>query len=445
MATFALVAAGLPVAGSSEAAWSPPFTAARGASTELGTPLLATSARHGSTIAWRNLETGAIFARRIFRDGARGPTRKLGRTELFIKGPWIAVDPSGATVAVWYEQGLLRARRMSPRGKLQRAHLVTPPGMVGNHALEAHVAVDAAGNATIVWPRVFAREGSSGSELVRPSTVHARRLTAGGQLGPILDLSPSDSLNLRPRIAVGPSGHATVAWQFFDAIGVASMRGTTIDRAGTVGPVHDLSAGYSGPTLAVDARGNATIVWVSETLAAPTLVARRIRADGALGPLHVLGTISLGLYEELSVGVGVDRAGSATVAWQAESWLSTILSRRITVNDTLGPPWTLSVKSDESDVAVDPAGNATVVWVRSQSAVGYDYAIRARRVSRHGKLGAGRTVGSAPSAALSGPKVIADARGVVTVAWRDALDRRYPQALIKVARLVSPRGKRGRR
>ena len=194
------------------------------------------------------------------------------------------------------------------------------------------------------------------------------------------------------------------------------------------------SRGDSSPELGVDAHGNATIVWISSAV-----VARRILAGGALGPLLVLGPISPGFYDEPSLGVAVDRAGSATVAWQAESWLSTILSRRITVNDTLGPPWTLSVKSDESDIAVDPAGNATVVWVRSQSAVGYDYAIRARRVSRHGRLGTGRTVGSARSAALSGPKVIADARGVVTVAWRDALDRRYPQALIEVARAAAPR------
>jgi hypothetical protein len=433
--TIALVAAGLPVAGGSDAAWSPPVTAGRGASTELGTPLLATSARHGSTIAWRNHETGAIFARRIFRDGALGPTRKLGRTELFINGPWIAVDPSGATVAVWYEQGLLRARRMSPRGKLQPVHLVTPPEAVGNYHREAGVAVDARGDATIVWPRELVSPASGrGLEYITPPTVHARRLTANEELGPILDISTSDGYNLRPRIAVGPSGRATVAWQFG-----ASVHATTIDRDGTVGEVRDLSEG-SRPELGVDARGNATIVWISSAV-----VARRILAGGALGPLLDLGPISPGFYEEPSLGVAVDRAGSATVAWQSESWLSTILSRRITVNDTLGPPLTLSVRSDESEIAVDPAGNATAVWVRSQSAVGYDYAIRARRLSRHGKLGTGRTVGSARSAALSGPKVVADARGVVTVAWRDALDRRYPQALVKVVRLVPPRGKRGRR
>ena len=132
---------------------------------------------------------------------------------------------------------------MSPRGKLQPVQLVAPAEAVGNYRREAGVAVDARGSATIVWPREVVRPASGrGVEYITPPTVHARSLTANGELGPILDISPNGGYNNRPRIAVGLSGRATVAWQFSDSVS-ASVHATTIDRNGTVGEVRDLSGG----------------------------------------------------------------------------------------------------------------------------------------------------------------------------------------------------------
>jgi hypothetical protein len=71
---------------------------------------------------------------------------------------------------------------------------------------------------------------------------------------------------------------------------------------------------------------------------------------------------------------------------------------------------------------------------------GGNSAILSRRVTRKGTLGKTRTIAFSRAAKLSAPRVVGDARGVVTAAWLDVLDRRYPQALIRVAR-IAPRAK----
>jgi hypothetical protein len=439
-ASFAvvLVTAVLGLSSASQAAWSPPRTVAHGFSDALGAPVLATSARHGATVAWLD---GDLFARRISRDGVRGPRRRLARR--IDKAPSIAVTRSGGTVAVWSEDDALWARRLSPGGKLRRVQRITDPGGAGNYPPEinvavdaANVAVDAAGNATIVWARVVVRSlGDPHNPFETISaTAHARRLTAKGKLGPVIDL-PGGGLNSRPVVAVAPSGQATVAWWHYDASSGSSIRVAEIGGSGIVGTGRDIAPAGGRADFTLDERGNVTVAWASSDL-----MAQRLGAGGALGAIHVLGPIDLGESED-SPRIALDRAGNATVVWlTAPGWsANSILSRRIGADDTLGPLWNLAARGgEEPDVAVDPGGNATATWVGMTP--GGNSAILSRRVTRKGTLGKPRTIAFSRAAKLSAPRVVGDARGVVTAAWLDVLDRRYPQALIRVAR-IAPRAK----
>jgi hypothetical protein len=91
----------------------------------------------------------------------------------------------------------------------------------------------------------------------------------------------------------------------------------------------------------------------------------------------------------------------------------------------------------EPDLAVAPAGTATAAWT-GMTPSGYS-AILSRRITPKGSLGKTRTIAFRRSAKLSTPMIVADARGLATVARMDVLDRRYPQALLRVSRFVPRR------
>jgi hypothetical protein len=441
-ATIALVAATLGAAATdSEAKWTRPLTVAR--CDCLGFPVLTTSARGGSVVAWQDND-GRLTARRIRRDGTLGRKHTLAKraVELNNEWAWIATGPSGASVAVWQEwdaddqAGGIRARRLTLRGKLGRIHRIAQTGPAGT--LDGAVAVDAAGNATIAWSGVPSLGGSPDHPPAPTTTVRARRLTVKGERGPPIHLRLGEQFNDHPRVAVAPSGRATVTWRV--CCGLNAIATTTIGRNGKAGAISDLSgqAGGSEPELAMDARGNAIVVWPGYFV-----MARRIRAGGALGPVHVLGP---GDPWDSHPRVAFDRTGDASVVW----WHSdSIQFRRIGANDTLGPlanlsgpgSNTLDLPDFESPaVAVDPVGNATAAWLAGPHAnlTGTSGRIQARTVAPGGELGAITTLFSAVR--LTRPEIVADARGVVTVAWSEARPD-YHGATIRVARLVERRGR----
>jgi hypothetical protein len=428
-ATIALLAT-LGLANVSEAAWTPPFKVARCECS--GYPVLTTSEWGGSIVAWQEWDH-ALIARRIDRNGTLGWKRTLAeRARLLsadaLDGGWIATGPSGATAMVWEDHpdfvatGYIRARRLTRRGKLGRIPRI---GRDVSGGIDPAVAVDDAGDATITWIPIIAP--SSQDQGPFRNIVQARRLTARGGLGATLDLSRDFSSplgwNSSPRVAVAPSGRATVAWSSPGG----AIAATTIRRNGKVAAVRDVIDEAGRPELAVDAQGNAIVVWIGSAV-----MARRIYAGGMLGPIHVLGA---GSQSDTRPRVAVDRAGNASVVWEDSG---TIRFRRIGKSETLGPVMNLSapalepLRSGSPAVAVDSAGSAIAAWVGPSSG-STSYAIQARRVTPDGELGAIREL-SDTSRLLSRPKVVADSRGVVTVAWSESRDQM--RTFIRAARLV---------
>ena len=101
----------------------------------------------------------------------------------------------------------------------------------------------------------------------------------------------------------------------------------------------------------MDAHGNAVIVWLVET----GLSGRRITASGAPGPIHVLEPpTALGPLTD-DPHVAVDQAGNATVVWRNSSVMartSFIKSGRIGANETVDQ---FGILSNPGVVATVPA------------------------------------------------------------------------------------------
>ena len=118
----------------------------------------------------------------------------------------VAVAPSGHAVAVWVQNAggasdkpTIWARRFDPDLAWQ-APVQLSDGTAGAH--KPQVVIDGAGNALAVW---LEREGSR--ETLRAS----RQGADGGWFGPA-SVDAHDTFLLLPRLAIDPSGRATVVW-----------------------------------------------------------------------------------------------------------------------------------------------------------------------------------------------------------------------------------------
>ncbi len=111
--------------------------------------------------------------------------------------------------------------------------------------------------------------------------------------------------------------------------------------------------------------------------------------------------------------VAMDPQGNATVVWSEqggeEAGFGPIHERRIAADGTFGAIRDVTAtRGDHSQVAVDSQGNVTVVW-RGPG-------IETTRIAPDGSLGAVRDVSEANDD-VGGPQVVVDPQGVATVAW----------------------------
>lgn len=119
-----------------------------------------------------------------------------------------------------------------------------PVGLSGAHAVTPDIAVDLAGDATVVW----SRRGGAGQ------VVEGRRISAAGASGPVQSLTAPGSEGIEPDVAVGPLGGGIVAWSRLGGPRTES-EARMISASGELGLFRGLSLAASGTQVAVDARG----------------------------------------------------------------------------------------------------------------------------------------------------------------------------------------------
>jgi hypothetical protein len=137
--------------------------------------------------------------------------------------PHVAMDAAGDAIAVWAEQinsqGYMEAA-VRPAGASAFGSPVTVAEVPYAGNSEANVAMDSAGDATIVWP------GESSSPYVNdgPTAVIYR---PGGGFGPPQPLGGPGGAEEPPQVAYDAAGNAYAVWRHYDT-------NTTNDIAGRV-------------------------------------------------------------------------------------------------------------------------------------------------------------------------------------------------------------------
>jgi hypothetical protein len=412
LATVLALLATLVAASPAAAQWSDPFDVSPPAFGDL--PQLALGPAGAATAVWWGNDAAGfsvVQARRIDASGALGPVVDVSAPGEGSE-PRVAVDASGdATVVLPGDAGsdsIIRARRIDASGALGPVIDVSSTAM-GADGFWPQVAVDADGNATVVWARHLASE----------YVVQARRLEADGTLGPIHDLSAAADLIGDIAIAADPAGDAFMVWSWFDGPG-GHIQARRLRSDGTLSATADITDpgdGGNRAQVALDAAGLPAIAWEHGD---GRIQARRGVAGMGLSP--VIDLTGPGVDGD-QPRLALDSSGDAAVVWSGwDGSEQQVTLRRLTAAAELEDALPVG-PGEEPAVAVDPAGAATVLW-RRDGATGNQW-IQARSVARDGGLGPVDDLSPDDGAEVLDPRVAVDAGGTALAVWTYYADPDY--------------------
>jgi hypothetical protein len=278
----------------------------------------------------------------------------------------VAVGPLGDAVFIWRtgtENGVY-VRRYRPDKGLGPVTRITPEG---EEISDARAAVSIGGRIVFVWQRYDSRT---------EDRIRARELRPDDSLGPVLDISPPvepfDYGDQEPRVAINAAGDAFVVWTGLEAEENRAL-GRHWDSTGLLGPIQELEGGsYQGNVMtplfvdvAMNDRGEAFAVWRFANIVDShywAIHGRRRSPSGSLDQVEEFARASrIG-----SPNVGLDDAGEAVVAWATVD-PSGISARRRPPDGTHTDVVTVSRNDYWSpyppvELATSCAGHAIFVW-----------------------------------------------------------------------------------
>lgn len=295
--------------------------------------------------------------------------------------PQVAVDASGIVTATWsrfeakpseaFKHVVQAATRLTDGTWTAPVDLSVP----GQHARTTDLAVDPAGNATVIW--------------VAGSLVQAATRPAGGTWAAPVDLSTIAGPRANPRIVVDPAGTATAVWGTFTT--TYGIQTATRSPGAPWSAPADLSAPgqdtFDTPELAADRRGTVTALWQRHDGSGWIVTSATRPAGGAwTAPVDLSATG----HDAWDPQVAVDPAGNATAVWSlADEPMSDSARTVQAARRTVAGEWTAPVDLSRGgtawnpQVALDSSGNATTVWSHND---GSGYVVEARGLDAAGPV-----------------------------------------------------------
>ena len=288
------------------------------------------------------------------------------------------------------------------------------PTNIGRLNQPAGIATDRAGNSHIVWI------GHDGSD----NEIWLQRITSGGQHGLPLQLTSNGNQDRDPDLAVDAGGATHIVWEGIATSGFdVEILYLCVGADGTIGSVLNVSDN-SGvlddrAQVAVDATGNAYIVWTYQDGTEKDIFWRKVNADRTLGPVLNLTLASPGVAKNPSLAVDV--MGNSYVAWQANDGNDDeIRFVRVSADGIPGPvvQLTHNTSTDQSvQVVADPLGIAQVVWRGRFGGAGNDDEICWVRIDQSGAPGVIKNITDNIYTDYE-PRIVLDAWSNAYIAWR---------------------------
>jgi hypothetical protein len=349
------------------------------------------------------------------------------------ENPQVALDAEGDALMVWTCRDIQGNLRVQARARPAAGGLgpVQTLSAVGYSAIDPQIAVDADGDALIVWTRLASPQPASQIQL--------RTRSKTGALGPIQSIGTA-AWSAHPRIALDADGDALIVWAH--KVGEEpvhyAIRGRTRSAGGALGPILNLSADLhtGNPQVAVAANGDALVVWGQWVVstAEQSIRARAVSADGVLGPILLLSQPG---GRPRAHQVAIDSDGDALVVWERDRGSHPgIEARARSAAGALGPIVTLSSAGAHAyspQLGFDADGDGLIVWSRQDA--GGSSRIQARARSAAGVLGPVQTLTAGHD---FDQQVAVDADGDAVVAWVHGTTRRIQARTRSAAGALGP-------
>jgi hypothetical protein len=378
-----------------------------------GTPQAALDAQGDAVFAWMKVlgdTNSQVGARVRSRDGAIGPVRQISSEAVLGAGPDLAANAAGDAVIGWsrFDGALFnqaRARTLSGEGTLGPALALSPPD---ENAGLPSFGVDADRDAFLAWT---ASDGAS------TYWVEARTLAADGMLGPLRTISPTGEIALGPRVVLDAAGEGVVSWSA-EKGSKALFSARSISADGVLGPVRTIVP--PGPlaslTTGVDDAGNSVFAWgVPHGPGSHTVIkVRSLSVGGALGPARTLTTHGFGEPD-----LAVNAEGEAIIVWASRGRI------RAETMSPRGRPSGIHVlartkpgarRPHAPQAVIDAEGDAVVAWQRSLR-------VQARTLTARSALGRIATLSPHHHAAYS-PELAGNAHGAAVTTWSRVIGSR---------------------
>lgn len=357
---------------------------------------------------WMRIQTRARSAA-----GVLSPIQTLSACGAHASLPQVAVDANGNAVFVWQRSDgtylRIQTRVRSSAGTLSSTQTLSAAGQSAEYP---QVAVDADGNAVFAWQRW---DGAH-------ERIQARTRWADGTRGSTQTLSAAGQEAEYPQVDVDPNGHAVFAWEISDGT-VQRIQARARSADGTRGSTQTLSApgqNASAAHVALDPNGNAVFAWLGSD---GTVQRMQTRARSAAGTLSSTQTLSDPGKHAFEPRVAVDGSGNAVFLWQrADGIANYVQTRARSAAGTLSPTQNLGDTATAmpvgAQIAVDPQGNAVVVWEHREGTAICCTRVEARVRSADGTLGLTQFLSPADQVATE-PAVAVDANGEAFAVWKE--------------------------
>jgi hypothetical protein len=230
-----------------------------------------------------------------------------------------------------------------------------------------------------------------------------RRISAAGSLGVLRTLTPSSAMGIDPAVVVAPTGRALVVWPQYEN-GGWSEAARFFYKDGSLGPVMTLGdVTPEWPGIGIDRLGTAVVAWPEPD---GRVVARRV-TPGHISALKVIMPAVSGVGYGM-VSVGDDRDGDAVICFLRTVNGGTFVPAHVWARQwhntgTLGTVLGLSPSTANATyyhaLATDLAGDSMAVW--SQWTTSGQTVVYGRRISATGTLGSIAQLGAGDRPAVA--------------------------------------------
>ncbi len=345
-------------------------------------------------------------------------------------GPSVAVDADGDAAAVWWSYGQdgshygVYGQRFNSAGAKVGGEFPINTHTT-NYQGSSSVAVDADGDAVVVWQG--RPQGSSFFDIYG-QRFNSSGAKVGGEF-PINTYTTSDQF--APSVAMDADGDAVVTWssngQDGSHYGIYGQRFNSAGaKVGGEFPINTYTTNnQASPSVAMDADGDAVVTWTSQDGGTSVgIYGQRFNSAGAkVGGEFPINTYTTSIQYRPSVAVDAD--GDAVVVWVSsgqDGSSSSIYGQRFnSAGAKVGGEFPINTyttgSQNASTVAVDADGDAVVVWV-SNGQDGSEYGIYGQRFNSAGaKVGGEFPINTYTTSRQGDPSVAVDADGDAVVVW----------------------------